>query len=159
MKSADPDRTPVAKELWTYCTKEKIDTWHVVMFHNAKGIVEKVKCKSCSSEHKYKSAKVKELAKAATPSTLLRRAQATANSRPTHAAPSAALESTWFDAMKKWGDKPIAEFNPSTSFAIGDVFRHEVFGKGIVQSRRENKIEVLFQVGMKTLPSATAQRP
>jgi hypothetical protein len=66
------------------------------------------------------------------------------------------LEETWMAGLKKWGAKPVKSFDVAQHFAIGEVLSHAVFGKGVVQTRRENKIDVLFQNGqMKTLPSAT----
>ncbi len=158
-----PDRTPVAQEVLTYCTKEKTDTWHLVMHHNAKGIVEKVKCKACGSEHKYKLLNPAPPKKSATAPILIHKADgSTVRQGPTSpgrepsskgSAKSDALEKTWFDGLKKWGDKPIVPFNSDTLFNVGEVFVHTSFGKGVVQARRENKIDVLFELGLKTLPS------
>ena len=47
------DRTPVAQNIITMCTKCEMELNHVVVAHNAEGIVEKVKCHTCGSEHKY----------------------------------------------------------------------------------------------------------
>ena len=152
--SSNPDRTPVAQDVFTYCTKEKTDTWHVVRNHNGNGIVDRVICKSCGSEHKYRLAKAAAAPAKSTRSVVVR-GSAPRASAP--AAPSAGvLEATWFAGIKKWGEKPVACFDPETSFGPGDVFDHEVFGKGVVQTRRENKIDVLFKAGLKTLPSKRA---
>jgi hypothetical protein len=143
-----PDKTPVAADLFTYCTKEKTETWHVVRNHDAKGIVERVICKSCGSEHRYKKAE----------STL-------SSSRVVvKRAPSSSPKSTedaqasWFRGIKKWGDRAPLSFDPAQSFSVGDVVEHAVFGKGVVQTRRENKVDVLFNSGTKTLPSKMPSR-
>ena len=154
------DRTPVAQDVFTWCTKEKTETWHVVRNHDAKGIVERVVCKACGSEHKYK----RKTAAAAKPSPT--RAIVRGNGgaiRNTGAASSgkmqvasAALDETWFAGVKKWGEKPVRAFDPSLFFKMGEVLDHASFGKGVVQLRRENRIDVLFKEGIKTLPSRPA---
>lgn len=151
--ATNPDRTPVAQDVFTWCTKEKAETWHVVRNHNAKGTVERVVCKACGSEHKYRSKTVAALTSPSSSRVIIR---SSGGAKAAPAAPvqsSAMLEETWFKAIKKWGEKPVRAFDPGTSFAVGEVFDHTVFGKGAVQTRRENKIDVLFKIGLKTLPS------
>jgi len=50
----DKNRTPVAQNVVTMCTKCEMELNHVVVAHNATGIVERVKCHTCGSEHKYR---------------------------------------------------------------------------------------------------------
>ena len=38
------DKTPVAQNLITMCTKCKMQLEHVVLFHNMEGIIERIKC-------------------------------------------------------------------------------------------------------------------
>jgi len=147
-----PDRTPVAADLFTYCTREKTETWHVVRNHDARGIVDKVICKSCGSEHRYKKMDVKA---SSTSRVVVRKP--TGGSASPNSSGSKGLEESWYAGIKKWGDKAPLEFNPETSFGIGDVVNHTVFGKGVVQARRENKVDVLFSTGSKTLPSKAAR--
>jgi hypothetical protein len=144
------DRTPVAKDIFTYCTKEKIDTWHVVMHHDSKGIVDRVMCKACRSEHKYKK---KTAAKAAptSRSTLVRKVVSPAERSKVMSQGS--FEEDWFKGVKSWGQKEVHKYDPKRHFALKEVLNHEVFGKGVVKGRRENKIDVLFQNGLKVLPS------
>lgn len=151
--AADPDRTPVAQDVFTYCTREKTETWHVVRNHDAKGIVERVVCKACGSEHRYRRATVAATTKSGPTRTLVRSASGATRSSGVSAASSQALDETWFQGIKKWGEKPVKTFDPTVHFTNGEVFEHTVFGKGVVQSRRENKIDVLFKSGLKTLPS------
>jgi len=161
-----PDRTPVARDLFTFCTKEKIDTWHVVMNHNRHGVVDKVKCKACQSEHKYRSNKIVPPRKPSSGSTVVRRSNGMTMKVDSHGkkgggAPghgkllhtSESLEKGWLDGIKKWGAKEVSDYKPSTALLIGQVIQHPTFGKGVVQTRRENKVDVLFQEGLKTLPS------
>ena len=50
----DKDRTPVAQNVITMCTKCDMELNHVVIAHNAEGFVEKVKCHTCGTEHRYR---------------------------------------------------------------------------------------------------------
>lgn len=158
--STHPDRTPVAQEVFTYCTREKTDTWHIVMFHNAGGFVERVKCKACGSEHKYKMSQPAAPKKTSSSPVLIRKADGTTvrqglggPAKTSTTSGSKGLEETWFSGLKKWGDKAVGNFSAEILYGVGDVFSHPTFGKGVVQARRDNKIDVLFQAGIKTLPS------
>ncbi|HVJ65174.1 MAG TPA: hypothetical protein VM901_07960 [Bdellovibrionota bacterium] len=151
------DRTPVAKDIWCWSTKEKAFTWHVVVNHDAQGYVDRVQCKVSKVIHKYKRlAKSKAAPKTTATRSLVRKVGGSASSRVSSATPtsSAALEDVWFRSLKKWGEKPVPKFDPKVSFDIDDVLEHVSFGKGVVQKRRDNKIEVLFRAGIKVLPSA-----
>lgn len=157
---SNPDRTPVAQDVFTWCTREKTDTWHVVRNHNAQGIVERVVCKACGSEHKYRRAKAELPMKSSGSRVIVRGAGGAARpSSPSRGgtnsgiSSSAAMEETWFAGIKKWGDKAPKPFDPGQRFDSGEVLDHAVFGKGVVQARRENRIDVLFKTGLKTLPS------
>lgn len=162
----NPDKTPVAQDVFTYCTREKIDTWHVVRNHNAAGVVDRVVCKSCGSEHKYRlSTAQTKLTVSGSRSIVKRTAQGsliniggspTATSSKRSAAVTAKvadMEDQWFMAIKEWGDKPVLSYSPDSSYSKGEVLNHPHFGKGAVQNRRENKVDVLFKAGLKTLPS------
>lgn len=151
------DRTPVAQDIWCWSPKEKAFTWHVVVNHDAQGFVDRVQCKVSKTIHKYK-----RLAKpAATKSkvatrSITRSVKAGASGAVSKDAPmtSAALEDVWFRGLKKWGEKPALRYNPKGFFDSSDVVEHPTFGKGVVQKRRDNRIDVLFRDGVKVLPSA-----
>ena len=65
MTTKDKDRTPVAQILVTQCTKCKLPLTHMVVLHNSEGIVERVQCRTCGSEHKYHPEKKKAAKKPA----------------------------------------------------------------------------------------------
>ncbi len=151
-----PDKTPVAQEIKTYCTKEKTDTFHLVMNHDRMGFVDRVKCKACGSEHKYRKQAVLKKAAPAPARTLMMRTAAgalTTSPKVEKKNASAILEEDWFLKIKKWGAKPVKDYTPEEHFNVGEVLNHSVFGKGVVQTRRENKVDVLFQTALKTFPS------
>jgi hypothetical protein len=152
--SQRPERTPVAADIYTYCTREKTETWHVVRNHNAMGVVDRVICKSCGSDHKYKmpeSAKPANLARAG--STVIRRSSSGSSATGSTAKPAGGvLSDTWFNKVKAWGEKPLKKYSPDESYAAGEMVEHIAFGKGAVERVRENKAEILFRDGLKTLP-------
>ncbi|MBW2561292.1 MAG: hypothetical protein JRE40_10625, partial [Deltaproteobacteria bacterium] len=61
----DKDRTPVAQNIATRCTKCKMELNHTVISHTMEGIVARVKCRTCGSEHKYHPEKKKAAPRAA----------------------------------------------------------------------------------------------
>lgn len=159
--TTDVDRTPVAKDIWCYSPKEKAFTWHVVMNHDAKGFVDRVQCKTTGQVHKYKRQNKAPAPRPSAPSTIRRNSLGELISvgkappvKAKVAATSATLEENWFKGIKAWGEKVVSTYEPTKFFDKSHVVEHPAFGKGVVQARRENKIDVLFRVGMKTLPSA-----
>ncbi len=144
---SDVDRTPVAQDIWCYSTKEKAFTWHVVVNHDKDGYVDRVECKVSKTIHKYK--KEKTAKPDAKKRTVTRRKPSSTQIIKT----SATLEQSWFDGVKHWGDKVVKDFDPKKYFDEGEVLTHHVFGKGVVQKRRDNRIDVLFRNEIKTLPS------
>jgi len=150
---SDIDRTPVAKDIWCFSPKEKAFTWHVVINHDAKGYVDRVQCKVTGQVHKYKRQNKPEPVRSA--STVVRRVGGTSSTTSAKTIESSAvLEENWFAGVKAWGDKPVMTYEPTKFFEKGQVVEHASFGKGVVQIRRDNKIDVLFKVGLKTLPCA-----
>lgn len=156
LQKTNPDKTPVAQDLFTYCTREKTDTWHIVRNHDGSGTVDRVICKACGSEHKYRKQTVAAAPKATKTRAVVRTTASgrrVATSAITSASSDEAIRDTWFAGLKKWGSKDIGNFDINKGYLVGEVFEHAVFGKGVVQTRRENKIDVLFVEGLKTLPS------
>jgi hypothetical protein len=160
MSKQDVDRTPVAHDIWCYSPKEKAFTWHVVVNHDAQGYVDRVQCKVSGYVHKYKRQNKTASASSSSSSVIRRNAtgQTVGATSPKAKAASiensASLEQSWFDGIKAWGDKPVLTYAPDKFWDKGDVLEHPVFGKGVVQVRRDNKVDVLFRVGLKTLPTA-----
>ncbi len=144
-----PERTRVAGDVFTYCTREKIETWHVVRNHNAQGIVDRVICKSCSSEHKFK---MPEKAKAvlSTGARVIRKSPSGA--LPVSSNKTSVMGDHWFSKVKAWGEKPIRKYQPTESYEINEIIEHPSFSKGVVEKLRDNKMEVLFREGLKVLP-------
>ncbi len=135
MKANDVDRTPVAKDIITVCSRCKLELNHIVVRHNAEGIVDRVKCHTCGFEHKYKP--VKKTAEGTK-----KRKSPVRKKSP---------EKEYEALMEKSRDKVPVSYNMTASFSEGDVIDHTKFGKGIVLETSYERVGVLFQDGVKTL--------
>ena len=134
----DKDRTPVAKTVATMCSKCKLELNHVVLVHNKDGIVEKVKCNTCGSEHKYRPEK----------KTTGKKAPAKRGTRKKKLDPA----EIFGNLDEKFKDKNPVPYNMSESFNEKDVIDHKVFGKGFITSLpTSQQIEVAFIDGTRTL--------
>jgi hypothetical protein len=125
----DKDRTPVAQDVMTICTKCAMELQHVVIAHNMSGIVERVKCHTCGSEHKYRPEKKMAVKKAVKKSTGTRRVD-----------PTKAYETL----LEKFKEKDPLPYSMSGSFKDEDVIDHKTFGTGIVINASYYKMEVAF---------------
>ena len=143
----DVDRTPVAKEIWCYNPTEKAFTWHVVVNHNSKGLVDRVQCKTTGTIRKYKPQK--DAPAPGAPGTAVKKPAAKRKSVPR--APAFDHEKAWHDGIKSWGAKSVASYSADRSLQVKEVFDHPTFGKGVVQGRRESRVDVIFSTGIKTL--------
>jgi uncharacterized Zn finger protein (UPF0148 family) len=130
MKTKDKDRTPVAQILETRCTRCKLPLTHVVVSHNSEGMVERVQCRTCGSEHKYHpDKKGKKPAK---------KKRASAKTRKPDAA------AIFEQLSAKFQDKNPVLYTMQGSYQIDDVIDHKTFGKGIVTGVSYQKMEVAF---------------
>jgi len=123
------DRTPVAQNVITMCTKCEMELNHVVVAHNARGIVEKVKCHTCGSEHKYRPDKLRATKKATKKSISIQEVD---------------LTKTFEKLAEKFKEKKPLPYSMSGSFKNDDVIDHKSFGMGIVISASRDKMEVVF---------------
>jgi len=134
----DKDRTPVAQELVTRCTKCKLELSHVVIVHNPEGIVDRVKCKICGSEHKYRPDKKKAPAK-------------TPRKRKPAVTQKEIFAKEFEKLAEKFKDKEPISYSMSGSFKTDDVIDHKTFGMGIVTSVSYQKMHVAFSEGPRLL--------
>jgi len=128
----DKDRTPVAQNVITMCTKCKIKLDHVVISHNMEEIVERVKCHTCGSEHKYRPDKKrasKKIVKGTKTGTKTKKVDLTKD----------------FETLaEKFKEKKPVHYSMSGSFKEDDVIDHKTFGMGIVTRASYKKMEVVF---------------
>ena len=125
------DKTPVAQNVITMCTKCKLQLEHVVLFHSVEGIIEKVKCHTCGSEHKYRPEKSKSPKKAVK----------TPSSKRTK---KLDLTRDFETLTEKFKGKKSMRYSMSGSFKADDMIEHKTFGLGIVISSSYKKMEVVF---------------
>jgi len=118
--------TPVGENVLSKCNKCKIQLEHVVISHSTEGFIEKVKCLTCGSEHKYSPEKEK------LPRKKTVRAKKVDPARD-------------FDILteKFKGKKPL-RYTMSGSFRAEDVIDHQTFGMGIVISTFKKQMDVVF---------------
>lgn len=131
MKTKDKDRTPVAQILVTQCTKCKLPLTHMVVLHNAEGIVERVQCRTCGSEHKYYPEKKKKAKKPA---------KKTRTAKSKKPSPAAIFE----QLAEKFQEKKPVPYTMEGSYKVDDVIDHKTFGKGIVTAVSYQKMDVAF---------------
>jgi hypothetical protein len=125
----DKDRTPVAENVITLCTKCGMELNHVVVAHDEGGIVERVKCYTCGSEHKYRPDKKKAPRKTAKKSISTQEVD---------------LTKTFEKLAERFKEKTPLPYSMSGSFKNDDVIDHKTFGMGIVISASYDKMEVAF---------------
>ncbi|MRR15371.1 MAG: hypothetical protein EG826_02815 [Deltaproteobacteria bacterium] len=131
----------VGDNIDAYCLKCKMVLAHVILF-KVDGVVNRVKCKTCGAEHKYRGAK-----------TPVKKSETAVRApRPASKAKTARKE-TAGDAPLMWDLKsrslpsgtPIRDYAIGEQFQAGNVINHPVFGVGFVEKVLSDKsISVLF---------------
>ena len=132
----DKDRTPVAQNVITMCTKCGMELNHVVVAHDKVGMAENVKCHTCGSEHKYRPDKKRAPKK---------------TSKKSISTQEVDLTKTFEKLAEKFKEKKPLPYSMSGSFKNDDVIDHKTFGMGIVISASSDKMEVAFSGGPRIL--------
>jgi len=132
----DKDRTPVAENVVTLCTKCEMELNHVVVAHNENGTVERVKCLTCGTEHKYRSDKKKAARKTTKKNPVVQKVDFT---------------KMFEELAEKFRDKQPLPYNMSGTFQKDDVIDHQTFGMGIVTNASFDRMEVAFSDGPRFL--------
>jgi len=132
----DKDRTPVAQNVFTMCTKCGMELNHVVVAHGAGGVVQRVKCHTCGSEHKYRPDKKRATRKPSKKSISTQEVDST---------------KTFEKLAEKFKEKKPLPYSMSGSFKNDDVIDHKTFGMGIVTGASYDKMEVAFSDGPRIL--------
>lgn len=128
----DIDKTPVAKNLFTKCAKCKMELEHIVVAHNAEGMVERVRCLTCEGDHKYRPRK-----------------KAVKNKAPARRKNQRIIEEDPARDFLKLSEKIEGQkklpYTMGGSFKADDVIAHPTFGMGIVVGTTSKKMEVIFE--------------
>lgn len=125
----------VGKDIKSMCGKCKDVRWHTIVSMFDSKTIAKVQCNSCKSEHKYKDPTAKPK----------RRSTTTKKSKKTMP-----VSELWLQEMGNVSTKS-REYSIREKFVAGDVIDHKVFGAGIVQDVKDDRIEVLFKEFIKEL--------
>jgi hypothetical protein len=134
----DKDRTPVARDAATLCPRCGLELRHVVISHTAGGIVAKVKCYTCGSEHKYHPVRKPPV----------KREQI----RSVRVSPrKAASTESYARLLELNRHKEIVIYNMAKGYNVHDVIEHKTFGKGVILEIYPQKIEVRFESDTKIL--------
>lgn len=113
----------------TWCGKCKLEREHVIIALKPGGGVERVQCRTCNSNHLFRTPK--------TVSTSTR-------TRTTREKASAAVQDSG----------PARDYSMQSRFRVGDRIAHPKFGLGLVVETRIGKIDVKFGRELKVLVHA-----
>jgi len=105
---------------------------HVVVFHTVQAIVEKVKCLTCGSEHKYHPEKKQNPGRT---ERIIKKSPETARIRNS---------SEFATLSAKFAQKESVPYSLSGTFKVEDVIDHKTFGRGYVVSASFQKMTVVF---------------
>ncbi len=98
--------------------------------------MERVKCHTCGSEHKYRPEKKQVVKKEAKKSTVTRKVDS---------------KKAYEILAERFKEKDPLSYSMSGSFKTDDVIDHKTFGKGIVINASHYKMEVAFSDGTRLL--------
>ncbi|MCA9564195.1 MAG: hypothetical protein KC561_11935 [Myxococcales bacterium] len=130
----------VGRDIDAWCNKCKLELAHIVVAM-VDGVPVKVLCKTCRSEHRYKSKT------AAT-----RKKSASAAPAKSPRAPQSTKSSDYIIAMKGKDLGDAVPYSPKGQYQPEDLVVHPKFGVGIVTaSAGPNKIDVMFDTETKRL--------
>jgi hypothetical protein len=127
------------KEVLSYCGKCKLPLAHIIVSMKDASTLGKVTCNTCQATHAYKdpASKAKKVKGLKTASGKSKK--------------SISVGELWTEEMGKISGKTAVTYTIREFFEVGDILDHKKFGPGIVQTRVEGKIEVLFQHEIKLL--------
>lgn len=136
MDKKNNDRAGVGEHIVTRCSRCDHDMNHTVVAQGADGIVARVKCMVCGSEHNYKkfvperirATKVKVVQKSVTVTPKL-----------------------WDEAKAGAANKSPISYAMDQRFPKNTLIHHPTLGEGVVINAYDNKIDVIFRDGIKPL--------
>jgi hypothetical protein len=107
---------------------------------NSQGGIDRVQCRTCHGNHKFKPAPGDAAAGSRKPATRSRAAAGTREPRGRRGAEAAAADLT-----------PAKDYSMRERFRVGDRIAHPRFGVGLVIDERSGKIDVRFGKEVRTL--------
>jgi hypothetical protein len=118
------------------------------------GVVARVKCNTCGSEHNHRPVKEPKVAavKAAKTSSA-DKAVKTPRAKSVKA-PAISDEAIWEEMIRPLDPDLAIPYNMEGKFRANSLLTHPTFGIGLIASSQTGKIEVVFKAGRKLLRSA-----
>jgi hypothetical protein len=133
----------------TNCTKCKALTNHTIVAMVGELIV-KVECNICHSNHKYHPPKEARAARA--PAAPKATRTAVGAPRRQKKDPAAEAIAAWADLQHSLDPERARPYDMNAVYRVKSLVSHPAFGIGVVQKvLQPNKIEILFQEGLKLL--------
>jgi hypothetical protein len=144
MVNKDPDHAGVGTHIVTRCSKCDHGVNHVVVAHGADGMVARVKCIVCGSEHNYK--KTTSVSRAST-----RSSSSAKSGVKDHPTPTRFNVKLWEEAKATTKNKVPIEYAVNKTFEKDTLIYHSTLGEGVIMKAYDHKIEVIFSSDIKSL--------
>jgi len=139
----------VGEIIEAHCTRCERLLAHVVLFE-VNGVVSRVKCRTCGTEHKFRGKKPVEKR---TPATLKSRVSGVSK-KPLSG------KSVRMEDLQRWQTKQgqltvetaIRSYQMTETYRKGEIINHDSFGLGFIEKIIfDTQMDVLFQDGMKRM--------
>ena len=124
----------------SFCTRCRMLLAHTILALEG-GKPARVQCNTCHGQHNYRPATPDVRSSAVN----VAKADGDAKSGRTRIS---------FDDVMAARTSEVKPYSPKTSFVLDDTVSHPTFGRGIVAAVRNDKIDVTFRAGTKTLMHA-----
>jgi hypothetical protein len=98
----------------------------------------RVECNTCHGQHNYRRGAPEARSTSPEP-------------RPASASATSARGRLSFDEAIAQKTVPARPYSPKTTFAMDETISHPTFGRGFVSAVRQDKIDVTFRAGVRTL--------
>jgi hypothetical protein len=143
------NETEVGHEIEAFCAKCKTDTIHIITSSDG-NMIDRVMCQICFSYHRYRQPHARMFDEP--PEDLFEVEKVEPPPKKTRKKSAHKIEETWDSLLTKVNQETSVDYVMSGNYETGLLLNHRKFGPGIIRSIvSENKIEVLFQDGLKVL--------
>jgi len=139
----------VGKNVDALCTRCGLVLAHIVLYEIG-GVIARVKCKTCGTEHKYRGAKTRDR-KSAPASDRMRRLGAKAAEEIQQA--EVVETQRWLQRQSEIAKNTvIVPYRMTDRYQRGDIIEHPSFGVGFVEKILEDqRMDVLFKGSLKRM--------
>ena len=134
----------VGDEIDTTCPRCKLILTHVILYFDEHGAIDGVECRTCGARHTYRSSRRGRIRRPP----------------PSPKTVKALIEGGSFAQRHAQLDpRRILPYRTDPGFSDGDAIEHPRFGVGFVLRVRDDRIEVLFEDGIKVLVHGRSPAP